>query len=203
MKKFIFYTAVFGKKCNWKKPIYSDPTIDRFFYTDLEITNDLYQMKRIKLDYLDPVRRNRFIKICIPDEIFNNYEYSFYMDYKHPVAIDFDYLLNCLESNSDILITPHRRRDCIYDEGMICIKGKENKKEIILKQLDFYKRENYPIHNGLYAAYWLFRRHTKELEEFSRQWWKQVEKYSYRDQISLPYVAWKYGMKISPFKRPK
>ena len=162
MKKFVIYTAIFGQKCNWKRPVYSDSTIDRFLYTDLGITNNMYQMKRIKLGHLDSVRRNRFIKICIPDEIFNNYEYSFYMDYKHPVAIDFNYLLNSLMPDSDILITPHRKRDCVYDEGMACIKGGENKKEIILKQLDFYKHKNYPTCNGLYAAYWLFRLHTKK-----------------------------------------
>ena len=203
MKKIAFYAAVFGKRCNWRRPRPLDPNMDRFFYTDLEITNDFYQMKRMRLDHLDPVRRNRFVKICIPDEIFNNYEYSFYVDYKHPVNVDFDYLLNGLEPDSDMLTNRHRKRDCAYDEGMVCAEGGKGKKDVILRQLAFYRRETYPVHNGLYAAYWLFRRHTKELKEFSRRWWEQVEQYSCRDQVSLPYVAWKYDMKISLYKRPE
>ena len=203
MKKLALYAAVFGKRCNWRRPRHLDPNMDRFFYTDLEITNDFYQIKRIRLDHLDPVRRNRFVKICIPDEIFNNYEYSYYMDYKHGVAVDFDYLLSFMGSDSDMLISKHKKRGCVYDEGRICVEGKKDKREVILRQLDFYRSEGYPVDNGLYGAYWLFRRHTKELREFMKRWWEQVEKYSYRDQISLPYVAWKHGVKISSYKRPK
>lgn len=166
--------------------------------------NDFYQIKKMKLDHLMPVRRNRLIKICIPDEIFNNYEYSFYMDLKHPTAIDFDRLLGCMNSQSDLVIQQHWR-DCVYDEGAKCIEKKRfksNKKDIS-RQLAFYKSEDYPTHNGLYAAWWLFRRHTKELKKFMKLWWEQVEKYSHRDQISLPYVAWKHGMKITVYGKAR
>ena len=200
MKKFMMYAAVFGKKANFKMPKLTDPGIERVLYTDIPKRFDphvFYQVKTLRIDHLDPVRRNRFVKIMIPDEIFDNYEYSLYMDYKHPTNIDFDLLLSCLEPESDMLISKHKKRDCIYDEGIACVmKGKDDKKTIV-NQLDFYKSEGYPNHNGLYAAYWLFRRHTKQLKESMKLWWEQVEKHSCRDQISLPYVAWKHGMKIS------
>jgi len=203
MKKFVLYTAVFGKPGVFRSLKLSMPNIDKFCYTDLDIKNDFYQIKKMNLDHLISTRkRNRFAKICIPDEIFNNYEYSLYLDAKHPMKIDFDRLLNCMKPESDFLVQQHWR-DCVYDEGMVCIKKEKDNKKVIMKQLNFYKSENYPAHNGLYAAYWIFRRHTKKLKEFSKLWWEQVDKYSYRDQISLPYVAWKYGMKISICGRNK
>jgi len=203
MKKFVLYTAVFGQIGRFRIPELSIPGIDKFCFTDLDIENDFYDIKKMNLDHLDPIRRNRFVKICIPDEIFADYEYSFYMDSKHPTSIDFDWLLACMEPGSDFLVRRHPRRDCVYDEGRKCIeKGKDNR-EVILSQLNFYRSEKYPTRNGLYAAFWLFRRHAEGMKEFSRLWWKQVEKYSLRDQISLPYVAWKYGMKISLCGRSK
>jgi len=197
MKKFVLYTAIFGKTGRFNIPKISIPDVDRFCYTDLDVKSHFYKVREINLNRLDKIRRQRWIKICIPDEIFNNYEYSVYVDCKRPMSIDFNDLLSHMEVGSDFLTRRHRRRSCIYDEGEFCIKKKKDNKAFISKQLDFYRSENYPAHNGLHASGLLLRRHTQKLKEFSRMWWEQVWKYSYRDQISLPYVAWKYGMKIS------
>ena len=201
-KKFIIYAAVFGKKANFKKPILSDLDTERILYTDIPERFDphiFYKVKTMNLDHLsiNSVRKNRIVKILIPDEIFDNYEYSFYLDYKHPADINFDYLVNRLEPGSDILVSKHKVRDCIYDEGGKCIEKGKGSKDEILKQLYFYKRDGYPAHNGLFANYWIFRRHTKKIREQMALWWSEVEKHSERDQISLPYVAWKHDMKIS------
>ena len=207
MKKFVLYAAVFGKKASFRKPIISGLDMDKVLYTDLPglINEDhvFYDVRRKNLDNLDQTRRNRFMKINIPDEIFYNYEYSLYMDYKHLTAINFDDMLGQLEPGSDFLITKHKQRDCVYKEGAVCIERNKGNKEEILKQLSHYLSKGYPSHNGLYAAWWLFRRHTKELKELMKLWWQQVDKYSYRDQISLPYIAWKEGLKISLDNREK
>jgi len=203
MKKFVLYTAVFGKMGNFRTHELSIPNVDRFCFTDLDIKSRFYQIKKMNLEPLSSIMSQRWVKICIPDEIFDNYEYSVYVDLKHPIKIDFNYLVSCLDSQSDFATRLHRykRRICIYNEGKVCIeKGKGNEADI-LKQLDFYRSEGYPIDNGLYATFIIFRRHTKRTKELSRLWWEQLERYSHRDQISLPYVAWKHGMKISVCKR--
>lgn len=217
MKKFVLYTARFGTPGRFNFPKISDLSMDRFCYTDLDIVegcgqmipvrngqfikNDFYQIKKINLGSLTAVMRQRSVKICIPDEIFNNYEYSVYVDCKRPKEVDFDYLLSCMEPGSDFVTRRHMRRDCAYDEGFYCINKKKDSEAIIRKQLRFYGSEGFPIHNGLYATFIILRRHTKRLKEFSELWWKQIETYSFRDQISLPYVAWKHSMKISRCER--
>ncbi|MCK4819048.1 DUF616 domain-containing protein, partial [bacterium] len=130
-------------------------------------------------------------------EIFNNYEYSVYVDCKRESVIDFEWLLSFMEPQSDFVTRQHKTRDCVYDEGKVCIEKRIDDKATILKQLGFYRDEGYPVHNGLHYSYILLRRHTKRLKEFSRLWWEQLEWYSFRDQISLPYVAWKHNMEIS------
>ena len=156
----------------------------------------------MKLPDIRPsVIKQRFIKILIPDEIFNNYEYSVYVDCKRPVKVNFDCLLSCLEKESDLLTRPHKKRSCIYDEGLFCIKKRKGSKDVILKQLDSYKSQGYPKGNGLHASGLLLRRHTEEIKKFNTLWWLQVMEYSHRDQISLPYVAWKTDTKISLMKR--
>ena len=203
MKKFVLYTARFGKWGAPQTPKISIPDVDRFCFTDMDIRTKFYQVKKIKPERLTSVRKQRRVKICIPDEIFDNYEYSVYVDGKRRVVIDFEWFLSQMEPHSDFVTRKHKRRDCIYDEGSFCIKREKDNKEIILKQLEFYGSENYPTHNGLAYSFIILRRHTKRMREFSRLWWEQIMKYSFRDQISLPYVAWKHDMKISLCGRPE
>ena len=198
MKKFVLYTAIFGRMGRGvHTPVVSIPDVDRVCFTDLDIENDFYQIRKMNLDPLTSIRCQRFIKICIPDEIFDNYEYSVYVDCKRESVVDFEWLLSFMESHSDFVTRRHKTRDCVYDEGRVCIEKRIDDKATILKQLGFYRDEGYPAHNGLHYSYILLRRHTKRLKEFSRLWWGQLEWYSFRDQISLPYVAWKHNMEIS------
>lgn len=166
--------------------------------------NDFYDMKIMNLGDMTPVMRQRFIKICIPDEIFDNYEFSAYVDCKRPIEINFRWCEKLLNARprSHFLTREHPKRDCLYAEGRKCIEVKKGNKADIRKQKNFYKSEGYPAGNGLYYTSWLFRRHTKKMKEFSKLWWEQLNLYSHRDQISLPYVAWKHGMRIITYKEP-
>lgn len=202
MKKYVLYTAVFGIFGKGRTHDVSTPNVDKICYTDLKnFTWRDYQVRKINLSHISPlsVRQQRYAKICIPDEIFNNYEYSIYVDLKHPIDVDFDRYASCLEPECDFATRSHRykRRICVYEEGRVCANGGKGDRKQIAKQLDFYRSENYPTNNGLYATFIVFRRHTPRLKEFSKLWWEQIEKFSHRDQISLPYVAWKCGMEIS------
>lgn len=203
MKKFVLYTAIFGKMGRFNIPNVSIPDVDKICLTDLNVSSNFYKIEKMELNHLISVMRQRWVKICIPNEIFDNYEYSVYVDCKRPYSVDFDYLMSCMEADSDIVTRRHRRRSCIYDEGQFCIEKKKDNKRIITKQLDFYRSQDYPAHNGLHASGLLFRQHTEKMKEFSERWWQQVERFSHRDQISLPYVGWKYGMKISLCGRHK
>jgi len=200
MKKFVLYTAIFGRMGRGvHAPMVSIPDVDRFCFTDLDIDDHFYQIKKMNLNHLSPasIRQQRFMKILIPDEIFDNYEYSVYVDCKRNSTIDFERLLSFMEPQSDIVTRQHKTRDCVYEEGRVCIEKRKDDEATISKQLDFYRKENYPVHNGLHYSYILLRRHTEKMKMFSMFWWMQLERYSYRDQISLPYVAWKHDMKIS------
>jgi len=203
MKKFVIYTGVFGKPCRSRIPSISSQDYDAICYTDIEIENDFYKVKPFHKSDLDPVRRNRFVKIMIPDELFDNYEYSLYIDYKHPLKVDFNWLMKCLGNKYDFLVSKHPKRNCIYEEGDVCLaKGKGDRIEI-LDQLELYRSKGYPKNNGLYANYWIFRRHTTQLKEIMAIWWKHVLNYSHRDQLSLPYILWENNYKISMYKRRK
>ena len=217
MKKFVLYTARFGSPGRFNFPEISIPGVDKICFTDLDIEDDLvipirnggyikngfYKIVKMKLDYRSSVMNQRRVKICIPDEIFDNYEYSVYVDCKRPAQVDFEKALSCLEQGSDFLTRKHPKRECAYDEGKVCVEKKKDSEETIMRQLRFYQKAGFPYYNGLYWTVKLFRRHTRKLKFFSELWWGQLLRFSHRDQISLPYVAWKHNMKISVYPERK
>jgi hypothetical protein len=87
------------------------------------------------------------------------------------------------------------KRNCIYDEALACIKLNKDKKDIIDKQIKFYQKINYPKNNGLVATGFMIRNHTNDkIILLMEKWWEMIKNYSYRDQLSFNYVAWKYKM---------
>ena len=68
--------------------------------------------------------------------------------------------------------------------------GKGDKKEII-KQITSYYSLGYPFDNGLYEGGCIVRMHNNPLiMKIMKNWWDEINTYSMRDQISLPFVFW-------------
>lgn len=224
MKKFVIYTVIFGEPGRFNIPEISLPPeislseVDRICYTDFNIEggchqvipvrndkyikNDFYDMRITSRNRMSAVMQQRHTKIIIPDEIFNNYEYSAYVDCKRPLGVDFERSVNLLKPGSSFLTRKHPKRDCVYDEAEFCIEKKGVKGNVndIKRQMKYYQRIGYPAHDGLYYTAILFRRHTERLKVYSRLWWEQLVRFSHRDQISLPFIRWKHGLDISTYR---
>lgn len=207
LKKLALYTALFGKFDELYDPFghrdgmyyFNDSNkIDRFYFTDLDMNGRIsYPVIKKNLDYLSHVKRQRKTKICIPDEIFDNYEYSMWVDCRPKLMIDPYFFTDFLDT--DFLIMNHGSRRCVYDEGKVCVMNSKANESVMSKQLDFYRNEGYPAQNGLYYTGFMVRKHTKELKKLMNSWWREVKKFSHRDQVSLPYVVWKHGFDITLF----
>ena len=206
LKKLAIYTALFGEFDTLYDPLghldgmyhFNGHGIDRFYFTDLDMNGRIsYAVVKKNLDYLSFVKRQRKVKIIIPDEIFDNYEYSMWVDCRPKLVIDPYFFLDYLDT--DFLIMGHSCRRCLYDEGKVCVMNSKARESVISKQLDYYRGKEYPTQNGLYYTGFMVRKHTKELKELMNSWWGEVRKFSHRDQVSLPYVLWKHKFDITLF----
>jgi hypothetical protein len=150
----------------------------------------------------DSMRSSRFTKCVTPD--FNNYDFSIWMDGNTTLKVDPQLLIEEL-GNYDLMVYSHWR-DCIYGEAVeelkecLYLKKPQEEIDIISEQMNRYKKEGYPSHNGLGVNTYIVRRHTKEIEAFNNAWWVEICKGSKQDQLSLNYTAWKLGIKIGYFK---
>ncbi len=86
----------------------------------------------------------------------------------------------------------HPHRNCIYDEGAECIRQNKDDDGLINSQLDLYKKEGFPVQQGMLQSGILIRKHNKEnVINFQQQWWDEILRLSKRDQLSFNYIKWK------------
>ena len=203
-KKIALYTAITGgyDVCQVPEFIETD-LMDYYLITDGTCNNEtdpIYNVINIDeivpCDVNDNIRKNRFCKI-MGCEIFSNYKYSIYIDGCYLIdgkISDYIYRINDLGIALRIDEPPY---DCVYVEGawvMDYIGDTEN----VRNQMHKYYEEGMPRHWGMFCANCLPRENNNDiLRKIMREWWQEVYRYSFRDQLSLPYIIWKNGLTTS------
>lgn len=95
----------------------------------------------------------------------------------------------------DLCIFNHWDRKCLYEEAAFCSKVNKDKPAVLKAQVKRYKAAGMPKNWGLAATRIVVRKNTKKIRDLNEAWLYEIEHGSLRDQVSLPYVCWKAGLK--------
>lgn len=197
-KDTVIYTAISGNYDDLKDPNYIDENCDYICFTDNpKIKSNIWNVRPFPKNTLDSVRKCRNLKI-LPHRYLKEYKYSIWMDGNIEINGKLDPLISRYfrELSKELLTFKHPSRDCIYDEAEACITMKTDNAKTISKQIEKYYNEGFPKKNGLVESNVIFREHNSpKVIQVMEDWWKEVESYSRRDQLSFNYVAWKHGFK--------
>ncbi len=195
--KIAVYSCIIGAYDSVIEPVYKEEGIDYFLYTDQDIpSNSSWQKKDVtKMEQykcISPAMMNRSIKILQTEELLK-YDYTLYVDGNIEVVAGITPIIEKM-GDKGLGVHYHRSRDCIYDEVVAVKHLKHIEGREMDRQLLQYRQEGFPIHYGLYENSILVRnnRHEKVLSLMGK-WWDEYLRFPTRDQLSLPYVVWKYG----------
>lgn len=202
MKKVV-YSCITGGYDNVPEYKYLDKTWDYILFTDNAELIKLgkyyhWTIRKLEFSKLDNVRNARWHKVN-PHILFPEYQYSLWIDANISVNNSniFKKCQKYINENIDIAVPLHPNRKCIYDEAdavkSLCIDSPR----IVDREMKFIQSQKYPRNNGLHETGILFRNHNK-MSAMSDEWWNMISKYSKRDQLSFDFVAWKYGINITP-----
>lgn len=189
------YTVIFGKYDDIIEPMVKPDNIDYYIITDQEF--DLTNSKWNKVDIskfeddikgLTNAERNRFFKM-MPFHVFDDYEYSIYLDGNIKVITDLTEYINLIGS-FDIATHQHFCRDCVYQECEAIITAQKDTRDNIERHRQLFLDTGMPEHYGLMECNVIARRHTDNCERIMRKWWEEYLAYSNRDQLSLPHVLY-------------
>lgn len=131
---------------------------------------------------------NRKIKMLGYGKLNNDYDVLVWMDGNVQLRKKITSFIReqCKLDKYSFCAFKHPDRSCIYDEAVACVKLKKDNKEIIEKQMKFYRDNGYPRNNGLCEmAVFVRRTKDKKVLETMNLWYKMITEYSKRDQLSF------------------
>lgn len=222
-RKIVIYTAIFGNKDNLIDPLVVPQNCDFICFTDNNsLSSNVWKIKKVERLFKDPVREARRYKILV-HKFLNEYEYSVWIDGNLLLRRDPQILINKYLQNCNLAVFNHNAhkkkfkklfwvkdkddcRNCIYQEAEALLKMAQNGKYkddpiLIKNQIKKYKKENYPVSEGLAVTMVLLRKHNAlDVVKVMEEWWQEVMNYSRRDQLSFNYVAWKNNFKFNYIK---
>ncbi|WP_179008429.1 glycosyltransferase domain-containing protein [Winogradskyella forsetii] len=203
-KRIVVYTALFGDYSGLiEQPKFDN--VDYICYTD----RTDYKSKTWKIIHVeqpipnDNTRSNRYYKILPHKHLSKAYDVSVYIDGNILILKDFRTLVKEKMQKASMACFDHNQnkadpRDCIYEEYDAIMNIVENNNvlvddpKVMKAQMDRFRAEGYPEHNGLITAPILIRKHCNEnVIELMEAWWHIVKTESKRDQLSFDYARWK------------
>lgn len=188
------YTAVFGGIGDRLYAAPEVPGVVYYAFVDSPRTWNCAQWQLLPPAFRcgDPRRQARQHKL-LSHWLFPDAEYSVWVDGAMTPAVSPRRLVAKYLQEHDLATFRHSRRDCIYLEMAACVSLKKDDYATMRDQVDHYRRQGYPPHNGLVETGVLLRRHTPAIRDFNEAWWAEVENHSVRDQLSFNYVCRQLG----------
>jgi len=194
LNKIVVYTAISGDYDDLKIPKFISQNCDYVCFTDNDkIDSDFWTILPFPDSSLDKVRKCRLVKI-LPHKFFSAYRISVWLDGNIEIMGDVNEIIKeyLIIQKNKIVSFKHPMRNCIYEEGKMCIEQQRDKKSIIEEQLSKYVKADYPAQHGLIESNVIIRDHNDaQVIDVMEDWWQEVKKFSRRDQLSFNYVVWK------------
>lgn len=197
--KRVIYTCVTGGYDVVFPPLFRDPGIDYVLLTDdpgLRVEG--WQVRLIEpREGMGPSALNRYHKIFC-HRVFPEYRSSLYIDGNlRPIASLARFFDRIEAMPCDIQVRQHLARSFVIDEVEACIRsGKVKDEGPIRAEYAALLADGFEDRGELMMNNVLLRDHTAPaLDAAMSLWWHYISTYSGRDQISLPHVLRKTGLR--------
>lgn len=199
--KVVVYTSIFGDYDPLIDPLYKSENCEYYAITDQDIPiNSVwkkYDTSSIDgFEKMDDYHKSKFCKMH-PHILFPGYDFSIWVDGNVQIVADLYPLVDRINDKHCIAAFQNPFHDCIYTETRYNICQNNVSIDGLLNQVEGYRQEGFPMHFGMRELTIIVREHNnKHCIDIMNDWWEQVNLFTMRDQISLPYVIWKNNLAI-------
>jgi len=186
LKSTVIYTALMGSRDKLHDPPFKSDA-DYVCFTDQDLTSDVWEIRKVK-SHRPAVEFAKRYKM-MPHWVLSEYEKSVWIDANMLPLVD-------IANREDALaFYTHPTRRCLYAEAKIVMSRRLANDETVTAQIAQYESDGYPKNAGLPTGYVIYRRHNEpDVMAFGEAWYRECNKWCWRDQISAPKVAWDLEM---------
>lgn len=197
MKKKVLYTVLTGGYDQLIQHNYVDESYDYICFS-----ND-FKDKQVGIWKIKPILEEKNLSNHLlsrlpklqPHKFLESYDFSIYVDANINIKDNFIFkrVENLISKNILFAGLKHQQRECLYRESLeVLLKGFEKNIRKTTEQMKIFVKDGFPFKYGMYEANVLYRNHNSDIiKRQSDDWWKYVQNYSQRDQLSLSYTLWK------------
>ena len=154
-------------------------------FTDRPFICEGWEVVPVDPSHKDPRRASRHIKLLIHRYIDGP---TIHIDASMILKGD---VVALADSCGDFAIPRHTHRSCLYDEINVCIDWGKDDPAKLTAQRQRYLDAGMPRGFGLWECGLIVRRPSLLVEQFCSAWWEEYDSGSCRDQVSLPFTAWR------------
>ena len=202
-KNKVIYTCITGNYDEVLHDQFKNEEFDYICFTDTDSypENSIWQFRPLAFSALDNIRNQRWHKIH-PHEILPEYEESIWID-GNIRLVEKEFFTKMRKPSQDeyMLIAPHPQRNSLYDEFIKNEQLGKDDKNLMRLQEEIIRQSGFDgnYQNGkFFESNVLWRRHRKSsCQRIMHSWWYWIDKYSYRDQLSLTYILWENSADIN------
>ncbi len=197
------YTCITSEYDPLREPRVVAPGVDYICFSDKPIDSRIWQVRPLLHVATTPRRTARYHKL-MSHRVLPDYDATLWLDGAFRIEGDLGPLLATWLGEHDLALKKHPLRlpPCVYAEANACLRLSRGDPDVIAAQVAEYRRLGYPQRNGMYVTGVLARRHTPPICDFNDAWWAELERFSDRDQLSFPFVAWQRALHFKAFASP-
>jgi Protein of unknown function (DUF616) len=133
-----------------------------------------------------PRMRAKFYKVN-STSVLHDYDRTLWVDASVELT-DGDWVAKQLHDHRGWTVLAHPERNCIYAEAVASLDMPKYADQDLLSQVAWYRMQGHPTRWGLWCGGIIARSPSPFVTSIERAWWHEIERWSYQDQLSLPYV---------------
>ena len=203
----VIYTAICGGYDELKpaRP-HADVTCDWVAFTDGDLPHDRGWEVRRLIGFRQGPRALSRIPKAAPQRVFD------YRQHRWAIWIDggvellsegFAAAMIAAMDGRPLGVFAHPQRESVYDEAAVCARLKKYEDALLEQQVVDYRAAGFLDANGLWGCTVLVWDLTHPQQaKLSELWWAQQERYGTMDQVSLPFVLWRLGIRTAQLPGP-
>lgn len=201
--KVAVFSAITGGFETQKIPEYLHNDFDYFMFTDGEMPEvGLFKILPIPYFDTDPRRVARYVKTH-PHHLLSEYDVAIWIDSNIVtrgnaiLAMLYDFV----SSDCGVAAFPHPKRSSVYEESSECIRRGMDDEKVIERQMKRYEGAGFDCDDLIETNIMFYKLRRPSVIQFLDEWWKEIDRGSRRDQLSINFSLNAAGERWFPLDR--
>jgi hypothetical protein len=195
MQRVAVYTAIYGGYDTLREQP-EMPGVDFVCFTDdPALRSSQWRVVHAKARYDHPRMSAKWFRMH-PHKVLPEHRRTVWVDGGvQMLGADFaDVVLEAM-SPDGLSMFRHPVRDTVTAEAEFCVPLEKYADQPMVEQVAHYRARGFPDESGLWATGVIGRDNLRKIRRLGRLWMRENMRWTYQDQLSLPYLLWRLGIK--------